>query len=66
MKSAAAHDQPNLLGNRTAAATYLATMSGDLAVMARRHGLQTLGYLLDMARLEAEAAVRQGGKSAER
>ncbi len=29
-------------------------MSGGLAVMARRHGLETLGYLLEMAQLEAE------------
>ena len=33
---------------------YVATLSGDLAAIARRHGLTTLGYLLDMARLEAE------------
>jgi hypothetical protein len=35
-------------------ANYVATMANDLAAMARRHGLDTLGYLLDMARLEAE------------
>jgi hypothetical protein len=29
-------------------------MSADLATLARRHGLQTLGYLLELARLEAE------------
>jgi hypothetical protein len=40
----------------TDVATYIATMSDDLAVMARRHGLETLGYLLDIARLEAENA----------
>lgn len=40
----------------TDAASYIATMSNDLAAMARRHGLDTLGYLLDMVRLEAENA----------
>ena len=39
-------------------ADYVAAMSGDLAVLARRHGFQTLGYLLDMAKLEAENAAR--------
>ena len=41
-----------------AVANYLATMSAGLAVMARRSGLDVLGYLLDMARLEAENATR--------
>ncbi|HEY5379010.1 MAG TPA: hypothetical protein VIJ78_05670 [Pseudolabrys sp.] len=33
-------------------------MSGDLAAMARRNGLDTLGYLLEMVRLEAENVTR--------
>jgi hypothetical protein len=41
-------------GESAAFAEYAATVSADLATLARRHGLQTLGYLLDMARLEAE------------
>ncbi len=40
--------------DRKAAASYVAKLSGDLAVIARRHGLDTLGYLLEMAQLEAE------------
>jgi hypothetical protein len=36
-------------------AAYIADLTGNLARIARRHGLQTLGYLLDMAHLEAEA-----------
>lgn len=35
-------------------AAYIADLSGNLALMARKHGLNTLGYLLDMAKLEAE------------
>jgi hypothetical protein len=31
-------------------------LSADLAALARTNGLDTLGYLLEMARLEAENA----------
>ena len=41
-------------GDREAVAAYVAAMSADLSAIARRHHLDTLGYLLDMARLEAE------------
>ena len=41
-------------GDQAAAAAYVAAMTADLALMARRHKLDVLGYLLDMARLEAE------------
>ena len=44
---------------RTAVASYVATLSADLAAMSRRTGLDTLGYLLEMVRLEAESATRQ-------
>ncbi|EJW12062.1 hypothetical protein A33M_2442 [Rhodovulum sp. PH10] len=39
-----------------AAAEYIAALSADLGRIARRHGLATLGYILDMARCEAEQA----------
>ena len=42
--------------DRAAAAAYVAELSSDLAVIARRHGLDTLGYILDMASLEAQSA----------
>jgi hypothetical protein len=45
-------------GTRTQVANYVATMSSDLATMARRNGLDTLGYLLEMVRLEAENVTR--------
>jgi hypothetical protein len=44
--------------DREAAAAYVAQLSADLATIARRHGLVALGYILDMARLEAENASR--------
>jgi len=45
---------PGTADERTAAATYIADLTGGLAQIARHHGLNTLGYLLDMAKLEAE------------
>ena len=50
-------------GTRAAVASYVATMSADLAAMARKQGLETLGFLLEMARLEAESAKRPNGAS---
>jgi hypothetical protein len=44
---------------REAAAAYVAALSGDLAAIARRHGLDTLGYILDLARLEAQNVARR-------
>jgi hypothetical protein len=46
---------------RAAAAGYIATLAADLAAIAQRHGLDTLGYILDMARLEAENASGKSG-----
>lgn len=43
-----------LENEKTAAAAYIADLSGGLAQIARSHGFNTLGYLLDMAKLEAE------------
>jgi hypothetical protein len=46
--------------DRTEAANYVATLAADLAAIARRHRMDTLGYLLDMARLEAENEAQNG------
>jgi hypothetical protein len=35
-------------------APYIASLTDELAKLARREGLKTLGFLLDMARLEAD------------
>ena len=45
-------------GERAAAADYVAGLSAELARLARQHGLDALGFILDMARLEAENATR--------
>ncbi len=44
-----------IAGEPADAAAYIAELAADLAVIARRNGLDTVGYLLDMARLEAES-----------
>ena len=43
---------------RAEAASYIADLSGDLAMLARKHGLEALGFLLEMAKLEADNTVR--------
>jgi hypothetical protein len=43
---------------KAATAAYVAALTADLAALARKQKLDTLGYLLDMARLEAESSAR--------
>jgi hypothetical protein len=50
--------EPNGDGGPDEAARYLVAAVADLGLIARRHGLDTLGYLLDMAQMEAEDIVR--------
>ena len=53
------------LGDPKQAAAYVAGITSELAGLVRRHHLDTLGYLLDMVRLEAEeAAQRAAGAQA--
>ena len=47
------------LSSRTAVASYVASMTADLATMTRRTGLETLSYLLELVRLEAESTRSQ-------
>lgn len=42
---------------RAATASYVAALTAELSAMARRNGLDALGYILEMARLEAESEV---------
>lgn len=39
-------------------AQYIAALAHELAQIARRNGLDTLSYILEMARLEAEQIVK--------
>jgi hypothetical protein len=50
--------------DRAQAAAYVAALTGELASLVRRHRLDTLGYFLDMARLEAEEVVQQAETAA--
>ena len=45
-------------GDRAATAAYVAALSAELAALSRRYKLEALGYLLDIARLEAEGAAQ--------
>jgi hypothetical protein len=45
-------------GDREEAAAYLAELSRDMALIARSHGFDALGFILEMAHLEAENTVR--------
>ena len=49
-----------------AVAGYVASMSAELAILARRNGLESLSYLLEMVRLEAEGIRRADGGPAGR
>jgi hypothetical protein len=46
-------------------AAYIADLVGGLSLIARRHRLDTLRYLLDMAKLEAESVKVRGNGSAQ-
>lgn len=47
----------------SAAADYIASLSGELALLARQHGLECLGYILDMAQLEANQIAKSSVES---
>jgi hypothetical protein len=49
-------------GGPSEAASFIAEAVSDLSRMARRHGLDMLGFLLDMAQMEAEERVRRRDK----
>lgn len=43
------------------AALYIASLTDELARLAKKHGLDTLAYLLEMARLEADQVSKAAG-----
>lgn len=47
-------------------ADYVAAVTSELSMLARRHGLDALGFILEMARLEAENAAAKLNGSAGR
>jgi hypothetical protein len=51
-------DTPN--GAPGSAAHYIASLAQELAELAKSHELETLAYILDMARLEADQICKRG------
>ncbi len=49
---------PNGHETPDSAAQYIATLTQELAQLARRNGLDTLSYILEMARIEADQAAK--------
>ena len=50
-------ERPSTVANNPVeVADYVAAMTSELSTLARRHGLEALGFILEMARLEAENA----------
>ncbi len=47
------------LTDPVAVATYVAAMTAELSMLAHHHGFEALGFLLEMARLEAESTAHQ-------
>ena len=45
-----------------AAALYIGALTGELARLARRHRMDSLAYILDMARLEADQIAKNSGE----
>jgi len=64
----APHSPDDGARSRTEVALYIAELAAELTKMARSHRLDALGFILDMARLEAENAAKplQGRVSATR
>ena len=54
--------EPARDGGPEEAASYIAEQVGGLVQLARRYNLDTLGFLLDMAKMEAEEIVRERRK----
>jgi hypothetical protein len=54
--------EPARDGGPEEAASHIAEAVADLAQLARRHNHDTLGFLLDMAQMEAEEIVDQRRK----
>jgi hypothetical protein len=50
---------PNGHETPDSAAQYIATLTHELAQLARRNGLDALSYILEMARLEADQVSKE-------
>ncbi len=66
MRELDALDEAEAVKTPSAAALYIATLTDELAQIARRHGLESLGYILDMARLEADQIAKSSAETRRR
>jgi hypothetical protein len=55
--------KPNLPGSPAAVALYIGAITEELGQIAKANGLHALGYILDMARLEADQASKFSAES---
>jgi hypothetical protein len=51
-------DDDGAMATPGAAAAYIASLTEELAQLARRHGLGPLGHILEMARMEADQVAK--------
>jgi hypothetical protein len=56
------NDEEGLDGGPDEAAAFIAETTANLALLARSHRLEMLGFLLEMAQLEAEERLRLRSK----
>jgi hypothetical protein len=59
--SSEASGEANRAQSPGAAALYIGALTTELARLARRHRMDMLAYLLDMARLEADQIAKNSG-----
>jgi hypothetical protein len=58
MDNSNGNDGPESGETPDSAARYIASIAGELAKIARRNGLDALGYILEMARIEADQVAK--------
>jgi hypothetical protein len=56
--------ETKVVGSPASVALYIGTMADELGQLAKANGLDTLGYILDMARLEADEISKCSATSA--
>ena len=53
-------ERPRIVAsNPVEVANYVAALASELSTLARRHGFDALGFILEMARIEAENAAHK-------
>jgi glutamate synthase domain-containing protein 2 len=58
MQEPQASREPNVEGTPESTALYIASFAQELAQLAKSHGFDSLSYILEMARLEADQVAK--------